>query len=368
MEKIRRRIKKRRKKSLVFNYDKSTAIRAAIAVSLILAFIMLSSSLFFTSLGKDGSVSFFDVFSFRSVLSLLSNALLLYFLFRLQFWAIFRYPDKRTKIRAIVLSSFVLIAVASPVFTRLQWWWFQGEVSDRASSTLHYVKDMVILIISFMFTALIYLFNQNREKVIENQNLEIENLQNRYNALKNQVDPHFLFNSLNTLNGLIGFDNARAHEYVGQLSHVFRYTMQEHQVIELDDELKFAESYIYLMKIRYNDALSVHMKIEPHFRKFLIVPFGLQILVENAIKHNVITRKSPLCIIIETTPGGTILVENNIQLKYNTSESNGLGLTNLNDRYRLMFDKEIDIKPNRTKFIVEIPLIEKNEDSKIKSR
>ncbi len=144
----------------------------------------------------------------------------------------------------------------------MQWWWFRDEVSPRAYSTLHYVKDLIILIISFLFTLLIYFINQNQMRVTENQHLVFENLQNRYNALKNQTDPHFLFNSLNTLNGLIGYDDQRASDYLEQLSNVFRYTMQNKEVSKLSDELEFAEAYIYMMKIRYNDGLDVQISIE----------------------------------------------------------------------------------------------------------
>lgn len=357
MEKIRGRLLSQRRQSFLLNYDKKTALRAAVAMSFILAFVMLASSLYFISLDTATGVSFIDIISFRSVITLLINTLVLYFLFRLQFWMITRYPNNRVKVWVVLLASFVVIAFVSPILSRLQWWWFRGEVSAKAYTTLHYVKDLIVLIISFLFTALIYLINQNQKKVTENQDLVIENLQNKYNALKNQVDPHFLFNSLNTLSGLINFENEKAQEYLRQLSAVFRYTMQDKSLTILSDELQFAEAYIYLMKIRYNDGLNVYLRIDPAYRKHYILPFGMQILIENAVKHNVISRKNPLCIIIETTDQGTLKVENNLQPKQNKSESNGLGLANLNERYRLMFDREIEIKATDKKFSVEIPLI-----------
>ena len=291
----------RKKQGFILNYNKKTAIRAAVIMSFILAFVMVSSSIFFASLDGTARATILDFISLHSIVSLLSNTLLLYFLFRLQFGVIRRYPHNRTKLWALLLISFLLIAIVSPIFTRLQWWWFRGEVSDQVITTLHYVKDLMILLISFLFTGLIYLINENQKKVVENQSLAIESLQNRYDALKSQVDPHFLFNSLNTLNGLIGLNDKRAHEYVDQLSQVFRFTMQDHQVVSLDDELRFVDSYIYLMKIRYNEAFNVHFRIDPAYRSCKVVPFALQTLVENAIKHNVITRKNPLSVIIETT-------------------------------------------------------------------
>ncbi|HHV84492.1 MAG TPA: histidine kinase [Petrimonas sp.] len=350
-------MKLRKKQSFILNYNKKTALTAAIVISFILAFVMVSSSIYAISLDSRLGIKAADLISMKSITTLLINTFLLYFLFRLQFWVIMRFPDNRYKIWLILLGLFVLIALLSPYLSRLQWWWFRGEVSPKAYSTLHYVKDLTVLIISFLFTALIYLINENQKNITENQNLVIENLKNRYNALKNQTDPHFLFNSLNTLNGLIGYDDERAHEYVEQLSAVFRYTMQDRPIIKVSDELQFVESYIYLMKIRYNDGLLVHINHTGLYQDYYILPFGLQILIENAIKHNVISRKDPLCIIIEATDNGTIRVENNRQPKQGEKNTTGLGLANLNERYHLMFGKEIEIHSDDKSFVVEVPLI-----------
>ncbi|HBK42155.1 MAG TPA: histidine kinase [Porphyromonadaceae bacterium] len=357
----KRRMKLRKRQPFFLNYNKKTALTAAIVISFILAFVMLSSSIYAISLDKTMGIKAADLISVKSIATLLFNTLLLYFLFRLQFWAITHFPASRYKIWLILIGLLVIIAILSPFFSRMQWWWFREEVSPKAYSTIHYVKDLTVLIISFLFTALIYLINENQKNMTENQNLVIENLQNRYNALKNQTDPHFLFNSLNTLNGLIGYDDERAREYVEQLSAVFRYTMQDRSVIKVSEELQFVESYIYLMKIRYNDGLNVHIQHAGLYQECYILPFGLQILIENAIKHNVISRKDPLCILIEATENNTLRVENNRQPKQGEKNTTGLGLANLNERYRLMFGKEIEIYSDDNVFAVEIPLIKNRE-------
>lgn len=354
-------MKLRKRQPFFLYYNKKTALTAAIVISFILAFVMLSSSIYAISLDKTMGIKAADLISVKSIATLLFNTLLLYFLFRLQFWAITHFPASRYKIWLILIGLLVIIAILSPFFSRMQWWWFREEVSPKAYSTIHYVKDLTVLIISFLFTALIYLINENQKNMTENQNLVIENLQNRYNALKNQTDPHFLFNSLNTLNGLIGYDDERAREYVEQLSAVFRYTMQDRSVIKVSEELQFVESYIYLMKIRYNDGLNVHIQHAGLYQECYILPFGLQILIENAIKHNVISRKDPLCILIEATENNTLRVENNRQPKQGEKNTTGLGLANLNERYRLMFGKEIEIYSDDKVFAVEIPLIKNRE-------
>lgn len=342
----------------ILSYDKKTALTASVVISFILAFVMLSSSIYYAvSLNKNSGVRVVDIITPESIVTLLINTLFFYFVFRLQFWAVTHFLNRPYKMWLFLLGLFVVIIFLSPLFSQMQWWWFRTEVSPGAYSTLHYVKDLIILIISSLFTMLIYFINQNQKRVTENQHLVFENLQNRYNALKNQTDPHFLFNSLNTLNGLIGYDDQRAKDYVDQLSLVFRYTMQNKTVAILGDELEFAKSYIYLMKIRYNDGLDVQLRIDDGKKRHYVIPSGLQILIENAIKHNVVSRKKPLRIMIETLSDDKVRVANNLQVKTGERVSNGLGLSNLNEQYRLIFGKEIVVSSAGGVFSVEIPLI-----------
>lgn len=342
----------------ILSYDKKTALTASVVISFILAFVMLSSSIYYAvSLNKNSGVRVVNIITPESIVTLLINTLFFYFVFRLQFWAVTHFLNRPYKMWLFLLGLFVVIIFLSPLFSQMQWWWFRTEVSPGAYSTLHYVKDLIILIISSLFTMLIYFINQNQKRVTENQHLVFENLQNRYNALKNQTDPHFLFNSLNTLNGLIGYDDQRAKDYVDQLSLVFRYTMQNKTVAILGDELEFAKSYIYLMKIRYNDGLDVQLRIDDGKKRHYVIPSGLQILIENAIKHNVVSRKKPLRIMIETLSDDKVRVANNLQVKTGEKVSNGLGLSNLNEQCRLIFGKEIIVSSADGVFSVEIPLI-----------
>ena len=351
-------MKPRKKRVFILNYEKKTAITASIIISFILAFIMLSSSIYYTtSLYKHTGVRVGEIITLESILTLLVNTVLFYFLFRLQFWAVNRFINKPYKMWLLLLGLFIVLILFSPFLSQMQWWWFRDQVSPGGYSTLHYVKDLIILIISFLFTMLIYTINQNQKRVTENQDLVFENLQNRYNALKNQTDPHFLFNSLNTLNGLIGHDDQRAMDYVEQLSRVFRYTMQNREVCSLSDELEFVASYVYLMKIRYNDGLDIQIEVDEEKKGYYIIPSGVQVLVENAIKHNIVSQKKPLHIVIETLPNNILRVKNNLQIKMGDRDSNSLGLSNLNEQYRLMFGKEIIVSSANNIFSVELPLI-----------
>jgi LytS/YehU family sensor histidine kinase len=219
------------------------------------------------------------------------------------------------------------------------------------------MNKIVVSIIIWGSTSQIYLTYVREQMFIENERLISENIRNRYEALKNQIDPHFLFNSLNTLNGLIAFDNNRAREYVEKLSSVFRYTIQNKETTTLRDEMDFTDSYAYLIKIRYGENFRIDTAISEKYLSYQIMPISVQLLIENAIKHNVISAKYPLTVRIFTTETDTIVVENNIRAKKSAPVSSGIGLANLCERYKLLFQKEVVISNADNVFRVEIPLI-----------
>ncbi len=224
-------------------------------------------------------------------------------------------------------------------------------------------RDYFIAVVVILSSQLIYLSYKQQQMALENEILLAENMKTRFIALKNQVDPHFLFNSLNTLNSLIKIDTDKAQEYVQQLSYVFRYTLQNKDVISLEEELKFTQSYATLMQIRYGESLKFELKIDPKYHSCSIIPLSLQTLVENAIKHNIVSNKQPLTIIIHTTENAMIAVANSIQPKKEAESGEGIGLANLAERYRLMWKKEIIINQSDNNFEVIIPLLEMKNES-----
>ncbi|MCC8145495.1 MAG: histidine kinase [Bacteroidales bacterium] len=338
------------------SYGRKTALQLSVIIGLILTIIMLISFFYARSRDIARGYSILDLFNVKSAFNFLTTTLMLYFLFLFQFWVIRNHTPKRRKVWIILVGSVTMIFFLSPFFANMQWWMFKEHFPLNAYLIIHFVKDLIVLLIAMLFTALIFIWNQNQKNFLENQRLSMMGLQNRYDALKNQIDPHFLFNSLNTLNGLIGYDDDKAHEYLDQLSSVFRYTMQNKQIIQLKDELSFVESYTLLMKIRYNDSLQVECSPDEKYLEYYILPFGLQILIENAIKHNIISNKYPLKITVETTESETICVRNTVRLKPHRVES-GIGLANLNERYQLLFNKEVVVNQDDDYFTVEIPLI-----------
>lgn len=356
---IKRRLRQRRSNGFIFLRDeKKSVLLATLIISFLLAFVMLSSSIYYYSLLDAGRE--FDlrtILSVSSIASLLVNMVFFYLLLSIQSWAINRYDIRQYQLWLILFGLLMGVVLLSPYLSRLQWWWFRDILNYHTYATVQYAKDLVILVVTFLFTMTIYLMKQNHLAVVGMQKLDFENLQNRYTALKNQTDPHFLFNCLNTLNGLIGRDDRRAQEYVQELAMVFRHTMRDKVVVRLSEELEFVKSYLYLMCIRYFDGLRVVWHIDDKYLDYYVIPSGLQILVENAIKHNIASAKIPLTISISTKED-KIVVENKLQLReQSTSSSTGVGLDNLMEQYRLVFGKDIDIVSKDGQFSVSLPLI-----------
>lgn len=356
---IKRRLRQRRSNGFIFLRDeKKSVLLATLIISFLLAFVMLSSSIYYYSLLDAGRE--FDlrtILSVSSIASLLVNMVFFYLLLSIQSWAINRYDIRQYQLWLILFGLLMGVVLLSPYLSRLQWWWFRDILNYHTYATVQYAKDLVILVVTFLFTMTIYLMKQNHLAVVGMQKLDFENLQNRYTALKNQTDPHFLFNCLNTLNGLIGRDDRRAQEYVQELAMVFRHTMRDKVVVRLSEELEFVRSYLYLMCIRYFDGLKVVWHIDDKYLDYYVIPSGLQILVENAIKHNIASAKIPLTISISTKED-KIVVENKLQLReQSTSSSTGVGLDNLMEQYRLVFGKDIDIVSKDGQFSVSLPLI-----------
>jgi sensor histidine kinase YesM len=206
---------------------------------------------------------------------------------------------------------------------------------------------------------IIRLIFQKQNIILENEALKREALQSQFESLKNQLSPHFLFNSLTALKILIDEDIVKAQNYVSSLSKALRYILQsnEKQLVTLKQEMDFMDSYLYLIRMRYDTNLSVITEISDSLYSGLLPPLTIQTLVENAIKHNEISKRKPLTITIQTTENGTLRVVNDIQKKLTSEEGTGIGLTNLSKQFQLLIGSEINIREENKCFIVDVPLI-----------
>ena len=206
---------------------------------------------------------------------------------------------------------------------------------------------------------MIRLIFQKQTISLENETLKREALQSQFESLKNQLSPHFLFNSLTALKILIKEAPDTAQNYVNSLSRALRYTLKsnEKQLVTLKEEMEFMESYLFLIRMRFGDNLSISTNINEDLLVFKLPPLTIQTLVENAIKHNEISKRNPLRIDMLTTENESLIILNDIHEKITGEEGTGIGLTNLSKQYELLIDKEIAIKNANNKFSVEVPLI-----------
>lgn len=206
---------------------------------------------------------------------------------------------------------------------------------------------------------IIRLIFQKQTISLENEALKREALQSQFESLKNQLSPHFLFNSLTALKILIKEAPDTAQNYVNSLSRALRYTLKsnEKQLVTLKEEMDFMESYLFLIRLRFGENLSINTNVDADLLSYNIPPLTIQTLVENAIKHNEISKRNPLNINILTTVDESLIIMNDIHEKVTGEEGTGIGLANLSKQYQLLIAREINIRKENNKFSVEVPLI-----------
>lgn len=190
-------------------------------------------------------------------------------------------------------------------------------------------------------------------------NLQKENLQSQFDVLKQQVNPHFLFNSLNVLTSLIKLEPDLAEKFSEQLSKVYRYVLEnkDNELVDLNTELNFLDAYIFLLNIRFVDKLRVNINIPADRRGDQIIPLAMQLLIENAIKHNIMSKSEPLTIDIFIDIDNFLNIVNNLQERPSQLVSTGVGLKNIQNRYMLLNNTEPVFEKTESHFIAKVPLV-----------
>jgi sensor histidine kinase YesM len=280
--------------------------------------------------------------------------------FFILFCSQFSIFNKKWKVSKKILVSILVSFIIMSFFMILSWiiLYFLDMLSYSPDNVFIFAAFAIAVItITILLTCFLYIVDERAKTIEENQKLLTENMRARYETLKSQINPHFLFNSLNTLNGLIESNNYKAKDFLQQLSLVFRYSIQKKENTTFNDELVFIDAFCILMNIRYGQSLSIKYNIDDKYRSYFVVHLSLQMLVENAIKHNTISNRYPLTITIETTENNTVRVWNRIQPKNEYESGEGIGLANINERYKMLYKKEITISASNEIFSVEIPLI-----------
>jgi len=222
------------------------------------------------------------------------------------------------------------------------------------------VAGYVLLLMWAAIYESIYFYTQLRYSLLEKEQAKQDHIRSQLEGLRNQVNPHFLFNSLNTLMNIVTEDQKLALRFLKKMSKVYRYILdiREEPIIPLKEELDFIKSYIFLIEERFKGNLEVELDIPPSHLQHQIVPLALQILFENAIKHNVISAKRPLYIKAFINERDQLVVQNNLQRKSQVMDSTKVGLENICNRYKLITEEKVKIEETENCFQVALPLIE----------
>jgi hypothetical protein len=273
---------------------------------------------------------------------------------------------KKAGIKKILLSiaaTLISVYLLSDVFFYLKHLINEAGNPNRFV-LLYFFRDLGMATFVLICIYIIKGFYEKQAVLIENEKLVSENLQSQYQSLKNQVSPHFLFNSLTALKELIDDDPRNARQYVSHLSLVLRYTLQsnENQIVTLSGEVESVKSYIFLIKMRFGSNMVIDFQIDKACNNFRLPPLVIQTLIENAVKHNEISKRNPLNILVKTTDKRSLIVTNTLQKKLSIEPGTGIGLDNLSKQYKLLYGEEIMITRSDREFSVEVPLLKPNAD------
>ncbi len=276
-----------------------------------------------------------------------------------------KYPWQHNNIRRFIteltttsLSAAIIISIILSIF---YFAFKRYNIPGAAIYTVYFTNIVIALIVNTIAVSIyegVYIFRQWKNALLETEKLKTEKAESQYAALKSQVNPHFLFNSLNSLSSLIRVSPDKAIDFVDKFSKIYRYVldMNDKMVVELKEELEFLQSYYFLQKIRFGNNLEIDINIDATKINEFIPPLSLQILIENAIKHNEISSEKPLKIKIYVE-NNFLIISNNLQLKNAIESSTGIGLVNIKERYMHLTDEKVEFYMTNDNYIAKLPLL-----------
>jgi len=225
-----------------------------------------------------------------------------------------------------------------------------------------YVIGLSINLLFDTLWEVLFLLEKYRESLQEKTLLEKMSMEHEFENLKGQINPHFLFNCFNTLSSLIEEDRTEAERFLDELSKVYRYLLRNNDsgISTVEKEIRFIQSYFQLLRTRYGEGLRLNMEIDRRYYSYQLPTLSLQLLVENAVKHNVVSRQQPLVMEIFTTAGNRLVVNNNLQRKALAPTSTRIGLRNIEAKYRLLKEDGFQVVEGEKNFMVVLPLIWNN--------
>jgi len=275
-------------------------------------------------------------------------------------------PEKfktRFPIVFFIAGSMVATAIATGVVAIMGMMVHSYTLAENITPLkLNLTYAWLVNLLYHLINTIIFYFKEYRSTRLEAEELKRFQVQAELQLVKNQINPHFLFNNLNVLSTLVMQNNNEANRFIEEFSKVYRYILNNHEkeLVDLKTELHYINPYIFLLEKRFGEGLKVNINIPEHYNDCLVIPAALQMLIENAIKHNIVSRSKPLHIDLHINGNHTIVVSNNLQVKPSVENSTEIGLRNIIKRYSLVSNREVIIDSEENEFRVTLPLINAN--------
>ncbi|HVX50506.1 MAG TPA: histidine kinase [Chitinophagaceae bacterium] len=281
------------------------------------------------------------------------------------------YPSLEQTSQRVILKMMVYVLVMVPsvllIIHLFDYFHIAGYYIKPGDVKSVYLIGLAVDLIFETLWEVVYCIDKYKETISEHEMLEQMNLQQQFDNLKDKVNPHFLFNCFNTLSSLISEDKHQAEAFLDELSKVYRYLLRNNEdgMATVESEVKFIESYFKLLKTRYAEGIKLSMRIDEACYNYLLPSLSLQLLVENAVKHNVVNRHSPLTIEIYTAGDSSIAVTNSLNLKQVNEKSTKVGLKNIGEKYRLLQISGFEVQKGERQFTVLLPLLAKHSSERV---
>jgi two-component system LytT family sensor kinase len=281
-----------------------------------------------------------------------------------------KYPGLQQTSKRVGFKLAVNLLVMTPsvvlIFYTFQFFHLLGYRIQPGDLKYGVLVGLIVNLIFETLWELIYIIDQYKATVAEKEMLERLQLQQDFDALKQKVNPHFLFNCFNTLSSLISENKDQAEKFLDELSKVYRYLLRSNEdgMSTVENELNFIGSYFKLLQTRFDSGVYLKVEVEKQYFRYLLPSLSLQLLVENAVKHNTISKSRPLSIEIFSTAGNKLVVNNNLQRKQSHAASHNIGLQNIRDKYQLINQPGFQVIEDEKNYTVVLPLIWNNTADK----
>jgi len=274
-----------------------------------------------------------------------------------------KLPTVEETRKRVLLTIPVNVLVMTPsvllIFFVFHWFHILGYHIQSPDLTYGYLVGLSVNVLFESLWEVMFIIGKSKEAAAEKEMVERMQLHQEFDLLKRKVNPHFLFNSFNTLSSLITEDKDRAEKFLDELSKVYRYLLRNNEsgMSTVEQEVKFIQSYATLLKTRFGDGFKLDMQIDPAVKDKEIPSLSLQLLVENAVKHNIISKAQPVTVEIHSG-NGYLSITNNLNKKARgIMESTGIGLSNIREKYRLLNRTDVRIEETANQFVVILPLL-----------